>query len=139
MASARVKQTEAMATLGDVVFDCAHPASLARFWAAALDYYDVAPYDDAERARLAAMGIDDVEDDPTVLVEAPGVTPRLFFQRVPEAKAVKNRVHLDLRADDPDAEVERLVALGASRAANQPDDSFIVLLDPEGNELCVLR
>ena len=70
-----------MARLRDVVFDCSHPASLARFWAAALDGYGVAPYDEAELDRLRAAGIDDPEDDPTVLVEAPGVTPRLWFQR----------------------------------------------------------
>ncbi len=128
-----------MARLHDIVFDCHHPAGLARFWAQAMDGYSVAPYDDAELERLAAMGVDDVEDDPTVLVEAPGRRPRLFFQRVPEPKVVKNRVHLDLRADDPDAEVERLVALGATRALTQPDDSFIAMRDPEGNELCVLR
>lgn len=128
-----------MARLGDVTFDCHHPASLARFWAAALEGYDVAPYDEEELERLRAMGVDDPEDDPTVLVEAPGVTPRLFFQRVPEAKVVKNRVHLDLRADDPAAEIERLVALGASVLAEPPDAQFVVLRDPEGNEFCVMR
>jgi hypothetical protein len=127
-----------VATLGDVVFDCRHPASLARFWAAALDGYDVAPYDDAELARLRAEGIDDPEDDPTVLVEAPGRRPRLFFQLVPEAKVVKNRVHLDLLADDVDAEVDRLVGLGAQVPAAQPShQGLVTLLDPEGNELCV--
>lgn len=73
-----------MAQLGDVVFDCRHPASLARFWAAALDGYEVAPYDAAELANLRAKGITDPEDDPTVLVECPGTTPRLWFQKVPE-------------------------------------------------------
>ena len=76
-----------MASFGDVVFDCAHPASLARFWAAALDGYAVAPYDDAELARLAERGITDPEDDPSVLVEPPGPgAPRLFFTLVPEGK-----------------------------------------------------
>ena len=69
-----------MARIQDVVFDCAHPASLARFWAAALDSYQVAPYDEAELTRLRGEGIDNPEDDPTVLVEAgPGITPRLWF------------------------------------------------------------
>jgi hypothetical protein len=58
-----------MATLKDVVFDCRHPASFARFWATALDGYDVAPYDDEELARLRAIGVDDPEGDPSVLVE----------------------------------------------------------------------
>ncbi len=114
------------------------PAALARFWAAVLDGYDVAPYDDAELARLRAQGIDDPEDDPSVLVEsAPGL-PRLWFQRVPEPKVVKNRVHLDVRADDVAAEVARLVALGATRVDDVPIGDLVVLRDPEGNELCVI-
>jgi hypothetical protein len=124
-----------MARIHDVVVDCRHPASLARFWAAALDGYAVAPYDEAELARLRAAGVDDVEDDPTVLVAAPGVEPRLFFQRVAEAKVVKNRVHLDLVCDDLAAESARLVELGAAVATTRPDR--IVLSDPEGNEFCL--
>jgi hypothetical protein len=127
-----------MAKIHDVVFDCRHPASVARFWAAALDDYEVAPYDEAELERLRSKGIDDPEDDPTVLVEArPGVHPRLFFQLVPESKIVKNRIHLDLRCDDADTEVERLVGLGARVLANRA--RLITLADPEGNEFCVLR
>jgi hypothetical protein len=92
-----------MLSIRDVVFDCRHPASLARFWAAALQPYEVAPYDDAELERLRGIGINDIEDDPTVLVwGGPGVTPRLFFQRVPEERIVKNRLHVDLRAADPE-------------------------------------
>jgi Glyoxalase-like domain len=128
-----------VASLRDVVVDCRHPASLARFWAGALDSYEVAPYDEAELERLRTLGVEDPEDDPSVLVEAHGVTPRLFFQRVPEAKVVKNRLHLDLRADDPDAEVERLTGLGATVVDDQPAPDIIVLHDPEGNEFCLLR
>jgi len=127
-----------MARIQDIVVDCAHPASLARFWAAVLDDYAVAPYDEVELARLRSVGILDPEDDPTVLVEAePGRTPRLWFQRVPEGKTVKNRVHLDLRADDPDAELDRLVALGARVLAVH--QSLVLLADPEGDEFCLLR
>jgi hypothetical protein len=127
-----------VAKIHDVVIDCAHPASLARFWAAVLDDYEVAPYDEAELARLRGKGIDDPEDDPTVLVEAgPGVRPRLFFQLVPESKIVKNRVHLDLTSADTDAEVDRLVALGASVSARH--DGWVTLTDPEGNEFCVQK
>ena len=127
-----------MAFLYDIVFDCHHPAVLARFWAAALEGYEVAPYDEAERARLRALGIDDVEDDPTVLVQGPTL-PRYFFQRVPEGKAVKNRMHLDLSAEDPEAEVDRLVSLGATvlRRQGHGEDRLVTLADPEGNELCV--
>jgi hypothetical protein len=127
-----------VADIHDIIVDCRHPASIARFWAAALDGYDVAPYDEAELARLRSIGIDDPEDDPTVLVErADGAGPRLFFQGVPEPKSVKNRVHLDLRADDPAAEVQRLVGLGARVLAEYV--GWVTLGDPEGNEFCVLR
>jgi hypothetical protein len=129
-----------MAHLHDVVFDCRRPAPLARFWAAVLDDYDVAPYDEAEIERLRGIGIDDVEDDPSVLVEAPGTTPRLCFQLVPESKVVKNRVHLDLRCDDLEAETARLVELGARvLTATGPQPDWVVLADPEGNEFCLAR
>jgi len=65
-----------MARLHDVVFDSRHPASIARFWAAVLDGYQVAPYDEAELARLRGEGISDPEDDPNVLVEAADGQPR---------------------------------------------------------------
>jgi|ERR1035437_3237318 hypothetical protein len=126
-----------MARIHDVVFDSRHPASIARFWAAALDDYEVAPYDQAELDRLRSNGITDPEDDPTVLVEAPGARPRLFFQLVPEPKTVKNRVHLDLRCNSFDAEVARLAEFGAS--VLEQHDSHFVLLDPEGNEFCLSR
>jgi hypothetical protein len=119
-----------MAVLADIVFDCAHPASLARFWAAVLDGYEVAPYDEAEIARLRAMGITDTEDDPSVMVVGPG--PRLCFQLVPEPKTVKNRVHLDLRGD-----VAELLALGAT--VFEEHEHWTTMQDPEGNEFCVLR
>jgi hypothetical protein len=75
----------AMARLHDVTFDSRHPASIARFWAAALDGYQVAPSDEAELARLRAKGVFDPEDDPTVVVAAPGTQPRIFFQLVPDS------------------------------------------------------
>ena len=127
-----------MAHLHDIVFDCEHPASLARFWAAVLDGYAVAPYDDAELDRLRALGITDIEDDPTVLVHGPTL-PRYFFQQVSETKAVKNRVHLDLSATDPASEVRRLVSLGATVLHRQDagEHRWVTLADPEGNELCV--
>jgi len=128
-----------MARLHDIVIDCEHPASLARFWAAVLDGYELAPYDQAELARLRAAGIDDPEADPTVLVESPGSGPRYWFQRVPEPKVAKNRIHLDLRADDVGTEVGRLEGLGARRRREQYNDGLIVFVDPEGNEFCLLR
>ncbi len=126
-----------MARIRDVVFDSDHPASLARFWASVLEGYEVAPYDQAELDRLHAAGIDGPEDDPTVLVEPlAGGTPRLFFQRVPESKLVKNRVHLDLTCTSVAAEVERLTGLGARVLARQ--DQWVTMADPEGNEFDVM-
>ncbi|MEV0680097.1 VOC family protein [Actinosynnema sp. NPDC050436] len=126
-----------MARVHDTVFDSKHPASLARFWAAVLDGYQVAPYDEVELRRLKDNGIDDPEDDPTVLVVAGPGLPRYFFVLVPEGKVVKNRVHLDLSADDPAAEVARLVELGA--VAVREFEGWTQMADPEGNEFCVLR
>jgi hypothetical protein len=123
-----------MASLWNVVFDCGHPASLARFWAAAVDGYAVAPYDDEEIARLQALGYSGPEEDPGVIVEGPEL-PRLYFQLVPEGKVAKNRLHLDLRTPDLEAEVARLVALGAEVLATF--ERRRVLADPEGNEFCV--
>jgi hypothetical protein len=129
-------QTGVMARIRDIVFDSPHPASIARFWAQALDGYQVAPYDEAEIARLRANGIYDVEDDPSVLVEpASGGRPRFIFQLVPESKIAKNRVHLDLSADDLPAEVDRLTGLGARVEAEL--EGWITLTDPDGNEFCV--
>jgi predicted enzyme related to lactoylglutathione lyase len=128
--------------IDSIVFDCADAAPLARFWAAALGW-DVAPYDEDELERLATKGIYDPEDDPSVMVEPPEGTelPTLFFTQVPEEKAVKNRVHLDLAAaDDVEDEVERLEALGATirNWAEEDGGVWCVMFDPEGNEFCVM-
>jgi predicted enzyme related to lactoylglutathione lyase len=86
-------------------------------------------------------------DDDEVVLEPPagsaeaGVVADILFLRVPEEKAVKNRLHLDLRPEDQQAEVERLLRLGAVRVDVGQDESatWVVLADPEGNEFCVLR
>ncbi len=82
-----------MAVIREIVIDRARPAMLARFWAAALDGYDVRPYDQAEIARLADLGLTQ-ETDPAVLVDGPG--PMLCFQISHEPKIARNRLHLDL-------------------------------------------
>jgi hypothetical protein len=128
-----------MARIKDIVFDCRHAASLARFWAELLDGYVVAPYDESELERLRQAGIDDPEDDPTVLVESGAASPRLWFQAVPEEKVAKNRVHLDLVSDGRAAEVDRLLALGASVSADHRDDGWLTMQDPEGNEFCLFE
>ena len=65
--------------------------------------------------------------------------PRYWFQKVTEAKTAKNRVHIDLRSDDADAEIVRLQALGAVLEDVQPNEHVLVLQDPEGNEFCLIR
>ena len=122
-----------------ICFDCERPALLARFWAAALGYH-VREYTDADLAALRAVGIDDVEDDPTVAVDGPDGATTLWFGMVPEGKAVKNRVHLDLMPDTGmEEEVERLVGLGGQvqRVFEEERIRWTVMQDPEGNEFCV--
>lgn len=128
--------------LDAIVFDCADAAPLARFWAAALGW-EVAPSEVDELARLSAEGVEDPEDDPSVMVEPPEGSglPALFFTEVPESKEVKNRVHLDVTADGAiHDEVDRLTGLGA-RLRNWTEGdgtAWAVMLDPQGNEFCVL-
>jgi len=105
-----------------VVVDATDPSSLGRWWADALGWVVVAE-----------------EDDEVEIRPAPDRLPGLLFVPVREPKTVKDRLHLDFRPDDRDAEVARLLALGAARAdVGQGDESWIVLADPEGNEFCVL-
>ena len=89
----------------------------------------------------AALGWVVVNDDPDQFEIRPDIDrmPGLLFVLVPEPKTIKNRLHIDLRPDDRDAEVARLVRLGARRVeVGQSDTSWVVLADPEGNEFCVL-
>ena len=123
-----------MAKLLEIVIDAAHPASLARFWAAAIEGYAVRAYDDAEIARLAKLGFTP-ETDPTVMVDGPG--PTLCFQPERTAKAARNRVHLDIASPDRASEIARLIDLGAR--IRDHHEGFSVLLDPEGNEFCVVE
>jgi len=123
--------------LTEIVVDCHDPAALAAFWAAALGYHVV-------RSEEGQVEISPWEREPPDLAErvrrAPGA-PALVFVTVPEAKTVKNRLHLDVRPVDSShqAEVERLLALGARRAdIGQGEVPWVVLADPEGNEFCVL-
>ena len=124
--------------LTEVVVDCRDPAAQAVFWAAALGYH-------VTRTEVGQVEIGPWEREPPDLAEqvrqAPAV-PTLVFVAVPETKAVKNRLHLDLRpvGGSHEAEVERLIGLGARRAdIGQGEVPWAVLADPEGNEFCVLR
>ncbi|MCD2116742.1 MULTISPECIES: VOC family protein [Rhodococcus] len=138
-----------------ITFDCADPAALADFWADALGYELQKPpsnfvsWDDA----LDAMGVPlERRNDASGIVDPDEAGPRLFFQKVPEGKQAKNRMHLDVRAAPGldgaermaalEAEAERLVARGATRLErHDPAPPFgaghIVMADPEGNEFCL--
>jgi catechol 2,3-dioxygenase-like lactoylglutathione lyase family enzyme len=136
-------------------FDCADPAGLAAFWAEALGYRLQDPPGDFETwdQALAAMGVPpERRNDASALTDPDGAGPRLFFQRVPEGKTAKNRVHLDVRAapglqgDERmaalEAEADRLTTHGARRLGrHEPAPPLgyghIVMADPEGNEFCL--
>ena len=106
-----------------IVVDCHDITAQSRFWAEVLGY-DVV-FEAEEEVALA-------KDDSTY--------PGLVFVPVPEARTLKNRLHIDLNPDDQLAEVERLEKLGAKRIdIGQGDVSWVVMADPEGNEFCVLR
>jgi hypothetical protein len=124
--------------LNECVVDCADPATLARFWAAALGYQVL-----DESGDLVEIGPGGRTDAELVAdFRAGPAVPSLLFIRVPESKTVKNRLHLDLSPidSDRDTEVSRLEALGARRTDHAPaDSSWVVMKDPEDNEFCVLR
>ena len=144
----------AMATVRQVqvTFDCAEPERVARFWCEVLGYVVPPPprgydsWDDFNRALSP-----EEQDSAFACIDPTGVGPRLFFQRVPEGKVVKNRVHLDVRVGTGlmgderlaalEAECARLVPLGATRVrlltADGVNESCLVMQDVEGNEFCL--
>jgi predicted enzyme related to lactoylglutathione lyase len=104
-----------------ITFDADDAGALARFWSAALSL----PVQDGASAEFAAVSGDDLT--------------YLFFA-VPENKTAKNRMHLDLEAADREAEVERLLSLGASHLGDHDEGvRWTVMADPEGNEFCVVQ
>ena len=134
-----------------ITFDCADPDRLAPFWAKAQPGYDIQPPPPGFATWQDFLVANDVPEDRwndrSAVV---GDGPRLFFQRVPEPKTTKNRVHLDLQAGGTAggleeqrapvrAEVERLTALGASLLdeLEEMGEVWAVMTDPEGNEFCV--
>lgn len=114
-------------TINHVTFDALDPYAQARWWCALFE---------------VEMDDDDHPGDPAAIVHLPGGTG-ILFEQVPDGKVVKNRVHLDLTPDVPrDEMVDRLLGRGAAHVADhrRPDGSgWVVLADPEGNELCVER
>jgi hypothetical protein len=140
-----------MATDFQLTIDCAAPHALADWWAEALGW-SVEPSDEAFIRRMVEAGHATEEDTTThngVLVWRTGQAitspdpgrPRVLFQLVPEAKAGKNRLHLDLRfgADAQEATVARLTAMGATELwrGQEGPHSWVTMADPEGNEFCV--
>jgi hypothetical protein len=143
-----------MGTPIQVAIDCADPRRLAEFWAAALGYALQPPPEgfNSWEEFLTARGVPETEwNSRNAVVDPDGRGPRIFFQRVPEPKTVKNRLHLDVNAGGPldtppderkrrvDAEVERLVELGATRVhvTEEWGERHVLLLDPAGNEFDV--
>ncbi|MCG6567796.1 VOC family protein [Tessaracoccus sp. ZS01] len=138
-----------------VTFDCADPLALGQFWCEVLGYVREAPPEfDTWEEQLVAWGVPrDQWNSINAIIDPDGVRPRVFFQRVPEGKVVKNRLHLDVRVapgqvgadrmDVLEAECGRLVDLGARRvrreepAPDNGDAGWIVMQDPEGNEFCL--
>ena len=142
-----------MAVRIQVTFDAADPPALAAFWGETLGYVeqDPPPGFASWPAWAEANGIPrETWDDFAARVDPDGVGPRLYFQRVPEPKTAKNRVHLDLdvsggRGTPPKeararvaAAVERAVASGATKVKEYDErgEQWVVLQDPEGNEFC---
>ncbi|MER7929356.1 MULTISPECIES: VOC family protein [unclassified Streptomyces] len=142
-----------------LVIDAADPHAQADFWAAALHYE--AEDNSSLVQQLLEMGALPAAatvrfhgrpafrdlmavrhpDDPYDRQRGTGLGRRILFQRVPEPKTVKNRLHLDLHPgpERREAEVERLTGLGASllRRVSEPAGTWVVMTDPEGNEFCV--
>lgn len=134
-----------------VTFDCAEPERVARFWCGALGYVVPPPPDGFATWADYDRTLSPAHQGSAACVDPSGVGPRLFFQRVPEGKIVKNRVHLDVRVGTGlvgeerlaalEAECARLVPLGAVRVELLPADddyeSCLVMQDVEGNEFCL--
>jgi hypothetical protein len=135
-----------------VTFDCADPERVARFWCEVLGYIVPPPPEGFGSWEEFDRSLPESDQGSAfACVDPNGVGPRLFFQRVPEGKVVKNRVHLDVRVGTGltgdqrvevlEAECARLVALGASRQrlllADGVNESCLVMQDVEGNEFCL--
>lgn len=118
--------------LANITFDCADAATLAAFWSAAIDR----PVDEGASEHFASIGMARSDTD-----AGPARPVTWLFCGVPEGKTAKNRMHLDLTAEDRGAEVLRLVGLGATHLTDVDEwgHQWAVLQDPEGNEFCVAQ
>jgi len=135
-----------------VTFDCAEPERVARFWCEVLGYVVPPPPEGfASWDDYTASLPPEQQDSAFAAIDPTGVRPRLYFQRVPEGKVVKNRVHLDVRVGAGlvgeerlaalEAACARLTPLGATRVqlllADDENESCLVMQDVEGNEFCL--
>jgi hypothetical protein len=123
--------------IASVTLDCADALTVGRFWSAALG----GPLDPDASSDFAAIGFAGRRDRLGWASVERGDDPTWIFAKVPEPKSAKNRLHLDLMAPDPEAEVARLVELGATRVADMDEYGYTwtVMADPEGNEFCVAK
>jgi hypothetical protein len=123
--------------IASVTFDCADALTVGRFWSAALGR----PLDPKASSHFAAMGFARRRDKVGWAPVERDNDPTWIFAKVPEPKNAKNRMHLDLTGPDPEAEVARLVELGATRVADMDEYGYTwtVMADPEGNEFCVAK
>jgi Glyoxalase-like domain len=120
-----------------VTFDCADALVVGGFWSAALGR----PLDPGASGDLAAIGFAGRRDKKGWAPMERGDEWTWLFSKVPEPKRAKNRIHLDLADPDPEAEVARLVGLGATRVADTEEYGYrwTVMTDPEGNEFCIAK
>ncbi len=129
-----------MATIGNVTFACADPASLAEFWVEAVDY-ELQPAPPGLLEAIEAEGGD--PNAAAAAVDPDGHGPRLFFKKLPRSEPAHIPIHLDLNAEDREAEVDRLVGLGATVVETKTEttgpyaETWTVMRDPEGNGFCV--
>ncbi|USZ71754.1 VOC family protein [Natronosalvus halobius] len=129
-----------MASIGNVTFACADPGALSEFWAEAVDYELQEP-PPGLREAIEAEGGD--RNAAAAAVDPAGHGPRLFFKKMPRSSPDHIPIHLDLAADDREAEVERLTALGATVVETKTEttgpyaETWTVMRDPEGNGFCV--
>jgi hypothetical protein len=120
-----------------VAFDCRDALVVGRFWSAAVGR----PLDPGASAEFASIGFQGRRDRAGWKPAGRDADPTWLFARVPESKAVKNRLHLDVTAADPEAEIARLVELGATRVADREEYGYTwtLMADPEGNEFDLAR
>jgi hypothetical protein len=123
--------------IASVTFDCADALTVGQFWSAALGR----PLDPDASSGFAAIGFAGRRDKAGWAAAERVNDPTFIFARAPEPKTAKNRMHLDVTAPDPEAEVDRLVDLGATRVVDMDEYGYTwtVMADPEGNEFCVAK